>query len=41
MLDPFISKNQLESWGISKPVGVILYGPPGSGKYIGPRKLPI
>ena len=39
MLDPFISKNQLESWGISKPVGVILYGPPGSGKIYWAKKI--
>ncbi|MFV0155240.1 ATP-binding protein [Empedobacter falsenii] len=32
MLDPFISKDQVKRWGISKPAGLVLYGPPGSGK---------
>lgn len=32
MLDPFINIDQSKTWGISKPAGIILYGPPGSGK---------
>lgn len=32
MMDPFINKDQSKTWGISKPVGMVLYGPPGSGK---------
>lgn len=39
MLDPFISKDQIESWGISKPAGLILYGPPGSGKIYWAKKI--
>ncbi|WP_291046831.1 MULTISPECIES: AAA family ATPase [unclassified Empedobacter] len=39
MLDPFISKDQGESWGISKPAGLILYGPPGSGKIYWTKKI--
>lgn len=39
MLDPFISKDQGESWGISKPAGLILYGPPGSGKIYWAKKI--
>ncbi|WKW45821.1 ATP-binding protein [Myroides sp. JBRI-B21084] len=32
MLDPFINIDQSKTWGISKPAGIVLYGPPGSGK---------
>lgn len=39
MLDPFISKDQVERWGISKPAGIVLYGPPGSGKIYWARKI--
>ncbi len=39
MLDPFINKNQLQNWGIAKPVGMILYGPPGSGKIYWAEKI--
>lgn len=39
MLDPFISKDQLQTWGISKPAGIVLYGPPGSGKIYWARKI--
>ena len=39
MLDPFISKDQVERWGISKPAGLVLYGPPGSGKIYWARKI--
>lgn len=39
MLDPFINKDQLLTWGISKPAGIILYGPPGSGKIFWARKM--
>ncbi|MFV0226893.1 ATP-binding protein [Empedobacter falsenii] len=39
MLDPFISKDQVKRWGISKPVGLVLYGPPGSGKIYWARKI--
>jgi len=39
MLDPFINKDQSTIWGISKPAGIILYGPPGSGKIFWARKI--
>lgn len=39
MLDPFMNKDQLLTWGISKPAGIILYGPPGSGKIFWARKM--
>lgn len=39
MLDPFINKDQLQTWGISKPAGIVLYGPPGSGKIFWARKM--
>ena len=39
MLDPIINKEQSQLWGISKPAGIILYGPPGSGKIFWARKM--
>lgn len=39
VLDPFINKDQLQTWGITKPVGIVLYGPPGSGKIFWARKM--
>lgn len=39
MLDPFLNKDQLQTWGISKPAGIVLYGPPGSGKIFWARKM--
>lgn len=39
MLDPFINKDQATTWGISKPAGMILYGPPGSGKIFWARRI--
>lgn len=39
LLDPFINKEQLQSWGISKPSGIVLYGPPGSGKIFWAQKM--
>ncbi|SEH68676.1 ATPase family associated with various cellular activities (AAA) [Paenimyroides aquimaris] len=39
MLDPFINKDQSTIWGISKPAGIVLYGPPGSGKIFWARKI--
>lgn len=39
MLDPFINKDQSQTWGISKPAGIVLYGPPGSGKIFWARKM--
>jgi len=39
LLDPFINKEQATTWGISKPVGIVLYGPPGSGKIFWARRI--
>jgi hypothetical protein len=39
MLDPFINKDQLQTWGISKPAGMVLYGPPGSGKIYWAKRI--
>lgn len=39
MLDPFINEDQVKLWGISKPAGIILYGPPGSGKIFWAKKI--
>ena len=39
MLDPFINKDQSTIWGISKPAGIVLYGPPGSGKIFWARRI--
>ena len=39
LLDPFINKDQLQTWGISKPAGIVLYGPPGSGKIYWAKKI--
>lgn len=38
-LGPFINKTPLTDWGIHKPVGIILYGPPGSGKIFWANKI--
>ena len=38
-LDPFTNKEQLQNWGISKPVGIVLYGPPGAGKIFWAKKM--
>lgn len=39
MLDPFINTNQLQQWGILRPAGIVLYGPPGSGKIFWAKKI--
>lgn len=39
MLDPFINKEQLSQWGILRPAGIVLYGPPGSGKIFWAKKI--
>ncbi len=38
-LEPFINKEEAENWGIAKPAGIILYGPPGSGKIFWANKI--
>ncbi|MBW7675018.1 AAA family ATPase [Chryseobacterium chendengshani] len=38
-LEPFLNENQLKDWGIHKPAGIILYGPPGSGKIFWANKI--
>jgi hypothetical protein len=38
-LEPFINKEQTKNWGIRKPAGIILYGPPGSGKIFWANKI--
>lgn len=39
MLEPFINPDQSQNWGIEKAAGIILYGPPGSGKIFWARKI--
>lgn len=38
-LESFINTNEAENWGIQKPAGIILYGPPGSGKIFWASKI--
>lgn len=38
-LDPFLNDTPLTDWGIHKPAGIILYGPPGSGKIFWAHKI--
>ncbi len=38
-LEPFINEEEARNWGIQKPVGIILYGPPGSGKIFWAKKI--
>lgn len=38
-LEPFINDAPLTDWGIHKPAGIILYGPPGSGKIFWANKI--
>ncbi len=38
-LDPFVSHTSLTDWGIHRPAGIILYGPPGSGKIFWAQKI--
>ncbi len=39
VLEPFINPQQIRDWGIHRPAGIILYGPPGSGKIFWARKI--
>lgn len=38
-LEPFINQSPLNDWGIHKAAGIILYGPPGSGKIFWANKI--
>lgn len=38
-LEPFINPSIVPDWGIHKPAGIILYGPPGSGKIFWANKI--
>lgn len=38
-LEPFLNPQQIKDWGINKPAGIILYGPPGSGKVFWANKI--
>lgn len=38
-LEPFLNPQQIKDWGINKPAGIILYGPPGSGKIFCANKI--
>jgi len=39
VLEPFLNPQQIKDWGINKPAGIILYGPPGSGKIFWATKI--
>lgn len=39
ILEPFLNPQQIKDWGINKPAGIILYGPPGSGKIFWANKI--
>ncbi len=39
VLEPFINPEVAKNWGIQKPAGIVLYGPPGSGKIFWANKI--
>ena len=39
VLEPFLNSQQIKDWGIEKPAGIVLYGPPGSGKIFWATKI--
>ncbi len=39
VLEPFLNPQQIKDWGINKPAGIVLYGPPGSGKIFWANKI--
>lgn len=39
MLEPFLNPEQAENWGIQKAAGIVVYGPPGSGKIFWAKKI--
>ena len=38
-LEPYLNSISVEDWGIHKPAGIVLYGPPGSGKIFWANKI--
>lgn len=38
-VQPFTGNEETKNWGIQKPAGIILYGPPGSGKIFWANKI--
>lgn len=38
-IEPFIGNEEIKNWGIQKPAGIILYGPPGCGKFFWANKI--
>lgn len=38
-LDPFLNQSHLQNWGISIPAGILVYGPPGSGKIFWAKRI--
>lgn len=38
-IEPFKNESTITDWGINKPAGIILYGPPGSGKIFWAHKI--
>lgn len=39
VMEPFINPESVRNWGIQRPAGIILYGPPGSGKIFWANKI--
>ncbi len=39
MLEPFINPEESDNWGIQKAAGILVYGPPGSGKIFWARRI--
>lgn len=39
VLEPFINNDESRNWGIQKSAGIVLYGPPGSGKIFWAKKI--
>lgn len=39
MLEPFINPEHSKNWGIQKAAGIIVYGPPGSGKIFWAKRI--
>lgn len=39
ILEPFLNPQQIKDWGINRPAGIVLYGPPGSGKIFWANKI--